>query len=49
MTHGRTNAIMLPHVIQNNLHKMVAGGMKQARLFVPNPRDLAEEDVSAIY
>jgi len=27
----------------------VAGGMKQSRLFVPNPRDLAEEDVEKIY
>ena len=29
--------------------KLVEGGMKQARLFVPNPRDLREEDVKAIY
>ena len=106
MTHGRTNAIMLPHVMRYNLPgsperyariaelmgkdiegygvldaadlavgailelletiqvscqvndygipesdlpKLVAGGMKQARLFVPNPRDLNEEDVVAIY
>ena len=106
MTHGRTNAIMLPHVMRYNLPGspekyaqiavamgkdiegypsleaaelaveavrelldtvnvscrikeygipetdlpiLVDGGMKQARLFVPNPRDLAEEDVSAIY
>jgi len=106
MTHGRTNAIMLPHVmsynipgsperiariaelmgkdiegygameaadlaveaiqelletikiscqiqdygiLESDLPKLVAGGMKQARLFVPNPRDLNEEDVVAIY
>jgi alcohol dehydrogenase class IV len=106
MTHGRTNAIMLPHVMRYNLAgspekyawiaelmgqdtagyspleaaelaavaiqelldtigvscqirdygipeadlpKLVAGGMKQARLFVPNPRDLKEEDVASIY
>ncbi|CAB1057651.1 Alcohol dehydrogenase (EC [Olavius sp. associated proteobacterium Delta 1] len=106
MTHGRTNAIMLPHVMRYNtpgsperyariaelmgrnidgyglleaadlavdaiqdlletiqvscrikdyeipesdLPKLVAGGMKQARLFVPNPRDLNEEDVVSIY
>ena len=106
MTHGRTNAIMLPHVMQYNisgspakyariaqltgqdiegyslgeaagmavaaikelldalnvsyhiadygvakedLPKLVDGGMKQARLFVPNPRDLVETDVKSIY
>lgn len=106
MTHGRTNAIMLPHVMQFNLPGnpekytriaqllgkdidglsllesaslaveavldleeaislscqlkdydideedlplLVEGAMKQARLFVPNPRDLDEQDVSAIY
>jgi len=106
MTHGRTNAIMLPHVMRYNLAgnpvkygriaelmgrdtdsftaleaaelaveavedlldainvscrikdygiaeadlpKLAAGGMKQARLFVPNPRDLKEEDVVSIY
>lgn len=106
MTHGRTNAIMLPHVMQYNisgspakyariaqlmgqniegcslietagmavtaikemldavnvsyhiadygvakedLPKLVDGGMKQARLFVPNPRDLVEKDVTSIY
>jgi len=31
------------------LPKMVKGGMAQARLFVPNPRDLTEDDVRAIY
>lgn len=106
MTHGRTNAIMLPHVMQYNisgspakyariaqlmgqniegcslietagmavaaikelldavnvsyhiadygvakedLPKLVDGGIKQARLFVPNPRDLVEKDVKSIY
>ncbi|MBW2428881.1 MAG: iron-containing alcohol dehydrogenase [Deltaproteobacteria bacterium] len=106
MTHGRTNAIMLPHVMRYNLPgspekyawlaelmgqdtagyspmdaaelavvaiqellktirvshqirdygipeadlpQLVAGGLKQSRLFVPNPRDLTEEDVAAIY
>jgi alcohol dehydrogenase class IV len=106
MTHGRTNAIMLPHVMQYNisgsptkyariaqlmgqdiegfslaeaaamavaaikelldainvsyhiadygvakedLPKLVDGGMKQARLFEPNPRDLCEKDVKSIY
>ena len=29
--------------------KLVDGGMKQARLFVPNPRNLSESDVEAIY
>ena len=27
---------------------MVEGGMKQARLFIPNPRDLTEKDVETI-
>ena len=106
MTHGRTNAILLPHVMRFNLAgaaskygrmaalmgkdiaglspmaaagqaveavkellgaigvssrmsdygipredlpKLVEGAMKQARLFVPNPRDLGEEDVRGIY
>lgn len=106
MSHGRSNAIMLPHVMRFNipgnpdkfaniasllgrdveglssleaaqmaveavedlldciqvpyrlrdygipesdLPKLVAGGMKQTRLFVPNPRDLSEEDVRGIF
>jgi len=106
LPHGRTNAIMLPHVMEFNsignrsryaliaemmgkrevpidlkagvakaveaviqllddiqipyhlkdygipkeaIPKLVEGGMRQARLFVPNPRDLREEDVEAIY
>ena len=34
---------------KEDLPKFVEGGMKQARLFVPNPRDLSEEDVASIY
>ncbi len=106
MTHGRTNAMMLPHVMNFNLPGnpkkyariaellgkdtaglsaleaaplaveavmdledainvswslkdygidetdlplLVAGAMQQARLFVPNPRDLNEADVRSIY
>lgn len=106
MTHGRTNAIMLPHVMKFNLpgnpvkyctiaellgentdglsdltgaglaveavldllasinvscsisdynipdsdlKLLVEGAMKQQRLFVPNPRDLTEDDVRSIY
>jgi alcohol dehydrogenase class IV len=106
LSHGRTNAIMLPHIMQYNLcgspakyariaqlmgqeiegyslleaatlavdatkklletikvsyhltdygissedlPKLVEGGMKQARLFGPNPRDLNEKDVKLIY
>ena len=29
--------------------KLVEGGMRQARLFVPNPRNLTEQDVKGIY
>ena len=106
MSHGRSNAIMLPHVMEFNLSgnlekyaniaqamgeetlglspyeaaslsveavrslmaalnvsdcledygisredlpKLVKGGMAQARLFVPNPRDLNNADVEQIY
>lgn len=106
LTHGRSNAIMLPYVMEFNLTgsvnryariaaamgesievdtarkaaekavtavkrllvdvgisirlsdygiesgalpALVAGGMKQARLFAVNPRDLSEDDVSTIY
>jgi len=106
LPHGRTNAIMLPHVMEFNLignrsryafiaemigkggnlgdlkgkaaliveavigllndvqipyhlrdygipkeaiPKLVHEGMKQTRLFVPNPRNLSEEDVEVIY
>lgn len=106
MTHGRTNGIMLPHIMHYNISgnpekyaniaelmgadteglstfeaaelavetvkgllesihfpywikdydipiedipKLVAGAMQQARLFVPNPRDLSEDDVLSIY
>ena len=36
-------------VAKEDLPKLVAGGMKQARLFEPNPRDLGEKDVKSIY
>jgi alcohol dehydrogenase class IV len=36
----------IPH---SDLPKLVEGGMKQARLFVPNPRDLNETDVHHIF
>ena len=32
-----------------DLPKLVEGGMKQARLFIPNPRDLTQEDLRSIY
>lgn len=32
-----------------DLPVLVVGGMKNSRLFVPNPRDLTEEDVEKIY
>jgi alcohol dehydrogenase len=34
---------------KSDLPKLVKGGMKQARLFIPNPKDLTEKDVEAIY
>lgn len=36
-------------VSREDLPKLVEGGMKQARLFATNPRDLAEEDVKNVY
>ncbi|MBU4276883.1 MAG: iron-containing alcohol dehydrogenase [Proteobacteria bacterium] len=36
-------------VSRDDLPKLVQGGMAQARLFVPNPRDLTEADVEKIY
>lgn len=36
-------------ISKEDLEKLVAGGMQQARLFEPNPRDLSEEDVRAVY
>ena len=36
-------------ISRDDLPKMVQGGMAQARLFAPNPRDLSEADVEQIY
>jgi len=36
-------------VSKENLPRLVEGAMKQARLFVPNPRNLTEADVKNIY
>ncbi len=36
-------------IAKDDLPKLVQGGMAQARLFLPNPRDLTEEDVRSIY
>jgi alcohol dehydrogenase class IV len=33
---------------KSDLLKLVEGGMKQARLFIPNPRDLTGKDVESI-
>ena len=49
------NALQIPFrlsqygISRDHLAKLVEGGMKQARLFVPNPRDLTQEDVRSIY
>jgi alcohol dehydrogenase class IV len=34
---------------KESIPKLVAGGMKQSRLFVPNPRNLTQDDLTAIY
>lgn len=36
-------------ILAGDLPKLVAGGLRQRRLFPPNPRDLTEEDVEKIY
>lgn len=49
------NAIQIPFrlsqygISRNDLPKLVEGGMRQSRLFIPNPRDLTQEDVEKIY
>ena len=49
------NAIQIPFrlsqygISRDDLPKLVEGGMRQNRLFVPNPRDLTQEDVRNIY
>ena len=34
-------------IAKTDLPKPVQGGLSQARLFVPNPRDLTKDDVSS--
>jgi alcohol dehydrogenase class IV len=36
-------------LLVEDLSKLVDGGIKQARLFEPNPKDLTEKDVKLIY
>jgi alcohol dehydrogenase class IV len=36
-------------IAKKDVKKLVEGGMKQARLFVPNPKDPSEKDVEGIY
>ncbi len=49
------NAVQIPFrlsaygVSRDDLPKLVEGGMKQARLFIPNPRDVSREDLKKIY
>ena len=49
------NAVQIPFrlsqygISRDDLPKLVEGGMKQARLFVPNPRDVTPEDLKSIY
>ncbi len=44
-------SIKLPDygIHERDLPRLVEGGMRQARLFVPNPRDFTEGDVEGIY
>jgi len=34
---------------KEHLPKLIEGGMRQARLFAPNPRDVTQEDLRWIY
>lgn len=49
------NAVQIPFrlsqygISRDDLPKLVEGGMKQARLFIPNPRDVTPEDLKSIY
>ncbi len=49
------NALQIPFklsqygISRDDLPKLVEGGMKQARLFIPNPRDVTPEDLKSIY
>ncbi len=36
-------------IVAKDVHKLVQGGMKQARFYVPNPRNLTEADIETIY
>lgn len=36
-------------ISKSDLPKLVSGGLKQDRLFIPNPRDLSEKDLELIY
>ncbi len=36
-------------ILKEAIPKLVEGGMKFARLFIPNPKDLSEQDVRSIY
>ncbi len=53
--HGLLEDVSIPSKIsaygvpEEDIPKLVEGGMKQSRLFIPNPRDLTEADVKNIY
>jgi alcohol dehydrogenase len=53
--HELLETLQIPHrlrdygVSKKDFPKLVEGAMRFARLFVPNPRDLMEEDVLSIY
>jgi alcohol dehydrogenase class IV len=36
-------------ISKESIPKLVEGGMKQSRLFVPNPRNLTQDDLLSIY
>ncbi len=55
MVKNLLEALQIPYrlsqygIPKDHLPKLVEGGMKQARLFVPNPRDVTQEDLRNIY
>jgi len=55
MVKNLLDALQIPYrlsqygIPKDHLPKLVEGGMKQARLFVPNPRDVTQDDLRNIY
>jgi alcohol dehydrogenase class IV len=55
MVKNLLEAVQIPYrlsqygILREHLPRLVEGGMRQARLFVPNPRDVTPDDLREIY